>query len=133
MDNFHHQCFEVVKKMADMVGTDVALPRICGRQRHHDNVEATTPLIYYRRVITIPMLDHILMELDSRFKAHQTTALKGLILVPSLMLFHNLDESIVQMRELIMLYQKDLPDPENALNEYDMWKTKWEIQRESIG
>ena len=53
--------------MCQAVDVVPALPRCCGRQRHRDNTPAKDALMYYRRCITIPLLDHLLVELESRF------------------------------------------------------------------
>ena len=44
-----------------------SLPRVCERQCHSSNVPAQTPSEYYRRNLSIPVLDHLLSELETRF------------------------------------------------------------------
>ena len=35
------------------------IPRTCGRQTQRSNIEADSPEVYYRRTLTIPLLDHL--------------------------------------------------------------------------
>ena len=71
--------------MCDSLGVQPSLPRLCGRQRHRSTVPAQDPSEYYRRTITVPILDHLLSDLDTRFSKHQQAALYGPFLVPSVL------------------------------------------------
>ena len=52
--------------MALKVGIAPTMPRLAGRQMHRNNVTATCPEEYYRRAVTVPFLDHILQEINTR-------------------------------------------------------------------
>ena len=67
IDSYHCRWFETVAKMCNEVGTTPSMPRICGRQRHRASIPASNPSEYFRRTITVPILDHLLSELDKRF------------------------------------------------------------------
>ena len=77
MDIHHKKWFDVVEKLCDKLGTEVSLSRKCGHQAHRSNTPASTPSQYYCRIISIPLLDHILMEFDSRFDPHQKKSTSG--------------------------------------------------------
>ena len=83
VDNHYKEWFEEVKQMCQAVDVVPTLPRRCGRQRHRNNTPAEDPVMYYRRCITIPLLDHLLVELESRFSHLHRVALLGLCPVPS--------------------------------------------------
>ena len=68
VDKFDSKCFAEVQRMCDNVGVEPSLPRLCGRQCHRSNVPAQSPSEYYRRTITIPVLDHLLSQLETRFR-----------------------------------------------------------------
>ena len=85
IDDYHCKWFRKVEQMCTNVGVEPSLPRRCGRQIHRSNVPADTPSMYYRRCISIPLLDHLISEMDSRFNTHQQTALLGMSLVPSIL------------------------------------------------
>ena len=54
-------------KIAETIGVEVSKPRTTGRQQHRANVPADSPAKYYERCLTIPMLDHLLAEMKTRF------------------------------------------------------------------
>ena len=47
-----------------MAEKEPRIPRRCARQIQRNNVPATTPLEYYKRAISIPMLDHLESEIN---------------------------------------------------------------------
>ncbi len=67
IDEYHAKWFEKITEICDKAGMTPSTPRICSRQSHRSNIAATTPSDYFRQVITIPMVDHLLTELNNRF------------------------------------------------------------------
>ena len=67
VDSYHSRWFETISEMCSEVGTTPSVPRICGRQCHRASTPASNPSEYYRRTITVPILDHLLAELDRQF------------------------------------------------------------------
>ena len=67
VDSYHSRWFETVSP---------SMYRICGRQHHR----ASIPSEYFRRTITVPILDHLLSELDKRFSSHKKKLLSRSIL-----------------------------------------------------
>jgi len=109
VDHFNSNWFDIAKSKAEAVGAEEArVPRRCGRQRGQDNVPAEDPAEYYKQSITIPLLDHLLSQLHSRFGSDQQHVIRGLSLVPVVM-----KESGTSWKkhvmELVTLYQRDLP------------------------
>ena len=85
---YHSQWFKKIEEILASVGEEPNLPRRCGRQCHCSNVPADTPCEYYYRCISIPVLDHLLSEMETRFSSHQQTALLGLSMVPCLLFLY---------------------------------------------
>ncbi len=71
IDTYHTQWFLTITDMLSKVGKEPLLPRRCGRQTHRSNTPADTPSEYFCRTISIPVLDHLLSELSSRFGNHK--------------------------------------------------------------
>ena len=84
-DLYHTKWYETVSGMCNKVGTAPSMPRLCGRQCHRSSTPASSPSEYFKRIISIPLLDHLLVELGKRFTSHQKTAFQGLYVVPSLL------------------------------------------------
>ena len=110
MNSHHKNWFGEVEKICTTLDAEISLPRTCGRQMHHSNMPASTPSEYYCRTISIPLLDHLLAEFNSRFGPHQKKALQGLALVPSV-LINASDDSIARLGQLAEMYQQDFPSP----------------------
>ena len=100
VDSYHSEWFEEVSKMCTEVGTTPSMPRICGR--HRASTPASSPSEYFRRTISVPILDH-LSELDTRFSSHQKTAFQGMYLVPSVLVSKSLATISSQVMEVGVL------------------------------
>ena len=59
-------CREAIA-LAESVGVTESCPRISSVQLHRANPPADNISDYYKRILTIPMLDHLITELDMRF------------------------------------------------------------------
>ena len=131
VETHHSTWFTEVEKKCEAVGTEPSLPRLCGRQSHRSNTPAQTPSEYYRRTITIPVLDHLLSEMKSRFSEHQKTSLLGLYLVPSIMVTKPLAEIVTDLTPLEAMYRGDLQDG-SFQNEVHLWFLKWKKQKKNM-
>ena len=126
----------MVKKIEQIlasVGEEPSLPRRCGRQRHRNNVPADTPSEYYCRCISIPVLDHLLSEMESCFSSHQQTALLGLSIIPSILVTLPTEEYTTKSMQLAEMYSDDLPSPDCAQSELHCWQLKWQQQLRENG
>ena len=125
IDQHHSEWFLEVERMCIAVGVRPSQPRICSHQTRRDNVPAESPSIYFKRCISIPLLDHLLSQLNSRFSSHQQSSLLGMYLVPSMLVTLTDEECGVKFDQLLKLYQVDLPSPDCALEEIHCWWMKW--------
>ena len=90
------------------------------------NMPAETPSEYYCHSISIPLLDHLLSEMNSRFGKHQQTALLGLSIVPSILITLPAEDCSSKVKQLAELYENDLPSPECIESEVHSWRIKWQ-------
>lgn len=102
IDSNHTQWFRSVEQMCQVVNSQPQLPRISGRQHHRSNHPASSPSEYYRRTISIPLLDHLISEIDTRFSKHQQTAIQGLDLVPSVLVTYTTEDICGKLTELLI-------------------------------
>ncbi len=101
-------------------------PRLANRQEHRSNIQAQDCSGYYRLNLTIPLLDHLISELDTRFNEDSSQNLSQLmLLLPST--FQD-GPSTCSFDALINFC--DLPHPSAFDPEYEMWRHKWESQTE---
>ncbi len=133
VDSHHNEWFKIVEDMCLKVGTQPMLPRVCGRQQHRMNLPSNTPSEYFKRSISIPLLDHILSELHSRFSSHNQMALKGMCLIPSVMVTLTKEEVQRRVNSLVELYQADLPCTNGINGDILCWYLKWEKHGQEHG
>ena len=133
VERYHDQWFAEVEELSTAIGKEPSLPRLCGRQTHCSNIPSQTPKEYYRLTITIPLLDHMLSEMASRFSKHQQTAVTGLLLVPSILVTNSLTEAMSKLGQLGDMYRDDLPSPSSLESEIHTWYLKWTQEKQNHG
>jgi len=57
--------YSMATTTARKANIEPSMRRVVGRQQHRSNVEAGTPKDYYKRALTIPLLDHLISEIDT--------------------------------------------------------------------
>ena len=67
VEQTHAWFYEVAVALAEETNITPSKPRMAGRQVHHENVPAESISEYFRRVVTIPFLDQLLGQMQSRF------------------------------------------------------------------
>ena len=126
VETFHATCFQEAIDMSESVGAPgPALPRVCNRQRHRCNIPADSPQEYYRRVVTVPFLDHLCSQMEERFSTTQQKAYMGLSLVPDTI--RSDKEWRERVKNVASLYESDLPSPLTLQAELDLWESKWSL------
>ena len=83
------------------------MPRVSHRQMHHSNPEYSSVEEYYKYVVVIPFLNHLITELTSRFDAHAKKASMIQGLLPMRL---SSQSSTVDIEEAIQFYKDDLPN-----------------------
>ena len=126
IDDYHRQWFHKVEALCTAIGIVPSLPRRCGRHIHRSNVPGDTPSAYFKRTISIPLLDHLLSEINSRFSMQKKTAMVGMYLIPSLLVTLTMEDCSAILHELLELYQQDLPSPDCVESEIHSWWLKWQ-------
>ena len=121
---FNKKWYNEAVTLAEAVGVDPEVPRTVGIMLHRSNVPATTTCEFYERNVTIPLLDHLIQELDTRFCDETKRATQVLQLVPSVIKSDAKLES-EKFNDLINLYMDDLPSPLTLDTELHTWEMKW--------
>ena len=67
VDRLHAKICREAIALAESVGVTESCPRISSVQLHRADPPADNISDYYERILTIPMLDHLITELDMRF------------------------------------------------------------------
>ena len=104
--------------------------RRCARQRHRNNVPEDDSRNYYRRCISVPLVDRLLLELEAIFSPHHRVALLGHCLVPSALVTLPDPDVRSHLAKLVDLYEEDIASPETVSHQMVSWKIKWQQQME---
>ena len=103
------------------------------RQTFRQNQPADTPKEYYRRSLTIPFLDNIITELNSRFTKEHRIHSNGFLVVPTQVIDQpNWKDLTIKFEKA---YHADLPNCFALGSELDRWETFWKneyVTRKSI-
>ena len=70
--------------MAEEVRSQPEKPRATGRQQHRSNPQSSSIEDYFKKVVAIPLLDHIISALQDRFSAGAIVASSLLDVIPSI-------------------------------------------------
>ncbi|CAN7939811.1 unnamed protein product [Ixodes hexagonus] len=65
--------FQAAISMAEAANVEIRMPRVTSRQRHRQNIPAIDVEDYFRLSLFLPFLDHLITQLDDRFKKHRST------------------------------------------------------------
>ena len=87
----------------------------------------------YCRCVSIPLLDDLLSEIESRFSTHQQTAFLGLSLVLSIMVSLSLEECTTKIFQLAEMYHENLPSRDCVEGELHCWWMKWQQELSEDG
>ncbi|XP_028404035.1 52 kDa repressor of the inhibitor of the protein kinase-like [Dendronephthya gigantea] len=88
MGKTHLNLYEVAVNLAEEANIAPSKPRTTGRQVHCENVPAESTSDYFKRVITIPFLDELIGQMESRFCEGNLDALDALNVMPDIVSQH---------------------------------------------
>ncbi|XP_028406782.1 52 kDa repressor of the inhibitor of the protein kinase-like [Dendronephthya gigantea] len=127
-DSYHDQWYEIALALSGKVGVEEAKPRTVGRQTTRANHPYKTISEYYKRIITIPLIDHLCSSLDERFDIDSVNVYLGLSIIPTKMfsLIHEGIDWKAKFKTVSDFYVDDLPNPLGLDAELLLWQTFWE-------
>ena len=127
VESFHKNIYGDAKWVAATVGIEESAPRLASRQQHRTNIHADNCIQYYQRNLTIPLLDHLIAELNNRFdpvSSQHVIELMNLLPSTTTSSQHHDFENVLKM------YGNDLPSSKSFPSELHLWQHKWSSQAE---
>ena len=94
---------------------------------------ADDPRTYYRRCISVTLVDHLLVELETRCRPHHRVAHIGVCLVPSALVTLPISDVKSHLAKLVDLYEEYIAYPERVFIQMVSWKIQWHQQMEQHG
>ena len=85
VDTFHKKCYSDIVEIACKVGIEECKPRTSKLQRNRNNISSESISDYFKKVVTIPLLDHLPVEIERRFDHGSISFCSGLVIIPSKM------------------------------------------------
>ena len=127
VDTFHKKCYSNIVEIACKVGIEECKPRTSKLQMSRNNIPSESISDYFKKVVTIPLLDHLTVEIERRFDHGSISVYSGLVIIPSKMV--SLVYKNVNWREkfnlFAELFKDDFPCPKAMEAELDLWETHW--------
>ena len=127
VDEFHNNCYRIILEIANKVSISETKPRTVASQKNRNNVPSESVSYYFEKVVTIPLLDHLLTQLNVRFDSASVMVYGGLVIVPvkMLSLYHKNIDSRQKFRPFAEFYKSDLPCYKALEAELDLWEAYW--------
>ena len=85
VETFHKKCYSDIVEIACEVGIEKCKPRTSKLQRNLNNIPSESVSDYFKKVVTIPLLDHLTVEIERRFDHSFISVYSGLVIIPSKM------------------------------------------------
>ncbi|XP_051843034.1 52 kDa repressor of the inhibitor of the protein kinase [Antechinus flavipes] len=126
---YHEFWFEEATNLATKLDIEIKLPGKFRRSQQANLEPEVTSESYYKEVLSVPTVEHIIQELKDIFSEQHLKALKCLSLVPSVMgqlKFNTSEEHHADM------YKSDLPNPDTLSAELHCWRIKWKHRGKDI-
>ena len=131
VNNFHARIYSEAIMIAYSVGVDESMPRLASRQQHRQNIQAQNISDYFCLNLTIPLLDHLMNELSSRFNNTSSQAtIEYINLLPSSIGTSQTALSKDDLKNIVQLYEDDLPCLLSLDAELDLSLHHWKAEPE---
>ena len=117
-----------IEDVARELGTEIKIPRLARRQMHRENHEANNKEEYFRRSVYIPLLEHVIVDLNNRFSDDTLDLYNLSILIPENFDKPDLENKIhILAKKYDCFFNNDINYFKTKLNnELEMWKDKWQ-------
>eukprot|EP00112_Aurelia_sp_Birch-Aquarium-sp1_P012152 Seg2554.3 transcript_id=Seg2554.3/GoldUCD/mRNA.D3Y31 product="52 kDa repressor of the inhibitor of the protein kinase" protein_id=Seg2554.3/GoldUCD/D3Y31 len=126
----HGEWYGKAVRLTDSVGTVRSRPRTAKIQTHRANTPSDTPSEYYRPVITIPFLDHLSSQIQTRFSQRNVAILDAFYALPSTVLSD--PTWMEKFSRFLSLYEGDLPEPRFLKTELKSWENYWKLFQRTL-
>ena len=120
MDFEHDRIYSKACKLAEEIGTEEHMPRVAGRQRNRSNPTVTSPKEYWRVTVTIPLVDSIISEVNSRFSVEKRAHFELCALIPAVI--SRKDNLLSTCEILLSKWRHIMPASDNFESELHRWK-----------
>ena len=121
---FHDTFYRIILEIANKVSINETKSRRAAFQINRNNVPSESVYDYFRKDVTIPLLDHLLTQLHVRFDSPSVMEYDGLVIVPlkMLSLYHKYIDWRQTFRHFEEFYKGGLSCFKALEAELDLWE-----------
>ena len=126
-DQFHNNCYKSVIELAKKVKVGEIKPPTAVIQRNRNNIPSESVSDYFKKVVTMPLLDYFTTQLNERFDSASVMAYSGLVIIPSRMIsmVHKNIPWREKFKPFAKFHESDHPCYKALDAELDLWETYW--------
>lgn len=128
VDSIHNKWYSIALSLAEEVGVQEWKPRNCTFQKNRNNIPCADISEYYKRSITIPLLDNFVSDINF-FNNEAVIAYHGLSILPARVVSNQPIKCNLSWKEQFLkfskFYENDLPNPSTLSGELDAWENDW--------
>jgi hypothetical protein len=132
VDEYHNLYYDQALKLAKKLKLREKIPRICETQIHRDNYAVSTARDLHRVKLTIPLLDHIIEELEHRFPSEMCDFYNGFYIIPRNFLHCIQVNWKSEFMKFMEAYKDDMPNYRTIHAELNLWETSWKKGFENV-
>ncbi|XP_065681485.1 52 kDa repressor of the inhibitor of the protein kinase-like [Hydra vulgaris] len=131
IDSFHNNCYEAACLFSSKAEIFVLKSRTCSIQKNRSNVPSESVSEYFKRAVTIPLIDHVSTSISTRFKSETVAAYKGLSIIPFnfISFLKRLKTQLCWRKQFEIFcdfYINDFPNISALNGELVLWEKYWE-------
>ncbi len=120
ISELHTKWYSEAENLASSIDVAPSKPRTAQRQVHRANMPSDTVSQYYERAVTLPFLDHLTSQLQTRFSDRHMSQLSGFYAFPSKVV--SLPEWKEKFSSFLDVHADDLPELRYIDTELAMWE-----------
>ena len=124
IDQKQNNFYSAVCNVAKEHNISIEKPRTCVNQGYRENYPSENISEYYKRSLTIPFLESLLVQMEQRFTPKNLALYSGFNLLPSIMIRTPSWKSMLQ--PFLDVYQSTITDFADIAGELDLWQKYWE-------
>ncbi|XP_065664449.1 52 kDa repressor of the inhibitor of the protein kinase-like [Hydra vulgaris] len=131
IDSFHNNFYEAAYLLSSKAEIFVLKPRTCSIQKNRFNVPYESVSEYFKRAVTVPLIDHVSTSISTRFKSETVATYKGLSIIPFniISFLKRLKTQLCwrkQFETFCDFYIDDFPNISALNGELVLWEKYWE-------
>lgn len=121
IDVYHEFWFDEAANLAAAMEVPVKVPRSFLR-KHQTEPGAVRPVSYYKNHLSVPVVNHIISELNELFSEDHLKVLRCLSLVPTVI---EQNKSTEPEEDCMLVFNNDIPNAGTLSAELHCWWVKW--------